>query len=98
VDSNGRLEIARELASPTNNQFCVRLTVRQPDAANGLAYGNTHGFPIQTNAWYDLKFCAKAATHENGRDVPLTVSLQSNTGERLCAHTTLLRLVSWSLP
>jgi hypothetical protein len=97
VNSNGNLEIALEHTSTTNNQHCVRLTIHQPDSANGLVYGSTNGFSIQADAWYDLKFRAKAAPRKNGRGFALTVSLESITGDRLSARTTLPEVTGeWS--
>lgn len=97
VNSNGSLEIARESTSTTTNQYCVRLTVHLPDSANGLVYGSTNGFPVQAEAWYDLTFRAKAATRENGRGFALNISLESKTGDQLCARTTLPEVAGeWS--
>jgi hypothetical protein len=97
VNSNGSLEIALDSTNTTNNQHCVRLTVHQPDSANGLVYGSTNSFSIQADSWYDLKFRAKAAARENGRGFALTVSLESITGDRLCARTTLPEVTGeWS--
>jgi hypothetical protein len=97
VNSNGNVEIAWESSSNTTNQHSVRLTVRQLDSANGLVYGSTNGFSIQADAWYDLKFRAKAAARENGRGFALNISLENKTGDQLCARTTLPEVTGdWS--
>jgi hypothetical protein len=73
------------------------LAVRQLDSANGLVYGSTNGFSIQADAWYDLKFRAKAAARENGRGFALNISLENKTGDQLCARTTLPEVTGdWS--
>jgi hypothetical protein len=90
-EGGGEGEIARDSSVPLNetNLHSLRLTVTNPGTRCGVINTPGPGIAVQSGNWYDLTFHARSEKRENDRGFGLTVSLESQNGEKVCARATI---------
>ncbi|MGI8638175.1 MAG: hypothetical protein ACR2KZ_22505 [Segetibacter sp.] len=82
----GKGSIALDFAQPINETLnvCLKLEVETSGSTVGIANGGYWGIPVKPQTTYRCSFYAKSS---NNNGLPLTVSIESNDGKMIYAHS-----------